>query len=87
MPPYIDTLGRSQLDAALKPLLAAMPDATEGQLNYTITKLLLEWLPEPPNYAEYNAIVGVLECVKLEIYRRRVVVYEDGKRHKHGDVF
>ena len=36
---------------------------------------------------ELNAAIGVLECAKLELYRRVVAMYEDGKIKENGDVF
>lgn len=58
---------------------------TAGELNYIITKLLLA--TDPYNYNDYNTLIGVLECCKLEFYRRAVAVYEDTKIKKNGDVY
>jgi hypothetical protein len=41
----------------------------------------------PLSYADYNSIIGVLECAKLEIYRRTAAPYEDEKIEQNGDVF
>ena len=57
-----------------------------GVLNYIFTSLILRWLGDKPNYAKYNEVIGVLECVKLELYRRAVSVYEDSKLTENGDV-
>jgi hypothetical protein len=59
---------------------------TPGELNYIITKILLAQVKEP-SYAKYNELIGVLECVKQEFYRRVVVLYEDKKKEENGDVF
>lgn len=56
-----------------------------GILNYIITKLLLS--TSPTNYYDYNSLVGVLECCKLEFYRRAVAAYENVKIKENGDVF
>jgi hypothetical protein len=40
----------------------------------------------PPKYFNYNRAVGVLECIKLEFYRRMVGPYEDTKIRESGDV-
>ena len=37
-------------------------------------------------YEEYNSVVGVLESVKLEFYRRAVAAYEDNKIVENGDI-
>ena len=38
-------------------------------------------------YAHLNEAIGVLECAKLELYRRVAAPYEDGKRAETGDVY
>ena len=79
--PYIDQRYRDGLDAG-----DALP-GTLGELNYVITTAVLDWLPSDPCYADYNAAIGVLECAKLELYRRLVVPFEDKKCAAHGDVY
>ena len=79
--PYIKPEAREQLDDG------GLPD-NEGELNYTITTLLDEYLAEYGfNYANLNQVVGVLECAKLEIYRRMAAPYEDKKMLENGDVY
>jgi hypothetical protein len=58
-----------------------------GTLNYIITRLVVWYLGKNPNYERYNAAIGVLECVKQELYRRQVVPYEDKKWQRNGDVY
>ena len=61
--------------------------ATPGEINYIVTRLLLAWLGLNPRYEDYNAAIGVLECIKLELYRRAVAPYEDEKCRENGDVY
>lgn len=58
-----------------------------GKLNYIITRLVIMSLPPEPRYEDFNRAVGVLECAKLEFYRRMVAAYEDRKRSENGDVY
>ena len=59
-----------------------------GDLNYKITKLCKAWLyAQGESYATYNSLIGVLECAKLEFYRRMVAPYEDQKIAENGDVY
>ncbi len=88
--PYIKTEQRDQLDPAIDTLLdklkvAGANGGAEGCLNYIITRLVLG-LVVKPSYRTYNALIGVLECCKLEFYRRHVEVYEDAKILENGDV-
>ena len=58
-----------------------------GQLNYIISKLLLETYREfLPNYTDFNEIIGILECAKLEMYRKMTAPYEDVKEQENGCV-
>jgi hypothetical protein len=59
--------------------------ASSGELNYIITKLLLT--TQPQTYEDFNSLIGVLECCKLEFYRRAVAVYEDKKIQENGDIY
>jgi hypothetical protein len=49
-----------------------------------VTKILREIYPL--RYFHINKAVGVLECVKLEFYRRVAAPYEDEKIKESGDV-
>jgi broad-specificity NMP kinase len=60
---------------------------TAGELNYHITRMIMKYLGESPGYTEYNSVVGVLECAKIELYRRMVAPYEDKKIVENGDVY
>lgn len=61
---------------------------TLGELNYAITTLCLDWLNDhKQSYENYNNVIGVLECAKLEMYRRGVAPYEDKKILENGDVY
>jgi len=59
-----------------------------GELSYNLAQTVMDYLErKQESYQTYNDIIGVLECIKLEIYRRCVVPYEESKRSKNGDVF
>lgn len=63
-----------------------------GELNYLITNLVHNYLYHKeqqtgkPSYAFYNDAIGALECAKLELYRRKVIPYENEKIKENGDV-
>jgi hypothetical protein len=82
--PYIVTKDRPPIWRAVM-ALRKETGVGPGNLNYAITNLLLA--TDPKTYADYNALVGVLECVKLEFYRRAVSVYEEKKIDENGDVY
>lgn len=84
--PYIDKTQRTYLDDKLKPLLE-LPPLNIGSVNYTITKFILSQLPLHAKYTDYNAMIGVLECIKLELYRKRIQSYEDKKCIENGEVY
>ena len=57
-----------------------------GELNYLITKLVDTYI-EDVSYMKINEAIGVLECAKLELYRRIAAPYEDTKKAINGDVY
>jgi len=67
--------------------LLLVNDFTKGDLNFVISKLLHTHLhSQGCNYATCNDIIGVLECAKLEFYRKIVSPYEDTKIIENGDL-
>ena len=86
--PYIKMEDRVKYEDVLKELidiLKGLPvERIDGELNYIITKILKE--AYPLRYFNLNRAVGVLECAKLEFYRRVVAPYEDVKIKESGDV-
>lgn len=66
---------------------AVLSAKTAGELNFQLTLLVDRFVKEQGgNYDAYNAAIGVLECAKLEYYRRRAAPYEDTKIIANGDV-
>lgn len=91
--PYIAQNRRDALDQSIDQLIDVLElinekdqTALAGDLNYTITRILDGAYPSK-RYRQMNEIVGVLECAKLEFYRRIAVPYEDQKRYEESDVY
>ena len=86
--PYIKAEKRKKytkiIDELTKILKTLPPEEIDGELNYVVTKILKEIYPL--RYFNINKAVGVLECIKLEYYRRVAIPYEDSKIVKNGDV-
>ena len=60
---------------------------TPGELNYAITSILHEYIySHGKSYATFNEMIGVLECAKMELYRRKIAPYENEKIKENGDV-
>ncbi|MFA4972363.1 MAG: hypothetical protein WC683_07095 [bacterium] len=72
-----------------KELAVGVMAATAGELNYAITVLVDRFLDIKGglSYAAINEVIGVLECAKLELYRRLAAPYEDAKCRENGDVY
>ena len=88
--PYIKQGQRRWVDGPLSALYLAIDgnfpeEDVSGVLNYVVTRLVDKLTL--PGYRRYALVIGVLETVKLEYYRRCVAGYEDKKRMEHGDVY
>jgi hypothetical protein len=86
--PYIKTEKRVKYDKTLHELVGILkslpPEEVDGELNYVVTKILKGVYPL--KYYHLNKAIGVLECIKLEFYRRVAAPYEDVKIKESGDV-
>lgn len=83
--PYIPQEDRARI--AAESLSGILEPQTPGELNYLVTVLCTNYLDVfGRSYTNFNAVVGALECVKLELYRRRIAPYEDNKIEENGDV-
>jgi hypothetical protein len=88
--PYIKKERRAEIakDSKFGFNIEAIDVESVGELNFAITKLCLDFLERDGRaYRSFNEIVGVLECVKLEFYRKAVVPYEEEKTKENGDVY
>lgn len=84
--PYIDREDRVFFDEKLTFKVTALH--TPGDLNYCITKLINHYISaHGKSYTTLNAAIGVLECAKMELYRRIAAPYEDQKIQVNGDVY
>ena len=77
--PYIEKNARA--------LVLTHGATTPGELNFHITTLIADYLGEQISYSQINEVIGVLECAKLELYRRVAAPYEDQKIEENGDVY
>lgn len=83
--PYIVKTERKQLDKHIDKILEHMGHV--GQLNYVITRLCHKWIIKfGKRYAYLNAIIGVLECAKMEFYAIIARPYEDIKIVENGAI-
>ena len=83
--PYINEIRR-------EPVVQGATVKTVGELNFKLSQVMDDYLSytEPvdaPSYTKFNNAIGVLECLKMELYRRMVAPYEDLKIKENGDVF
>lgn len=81
--PYVE----GKIRQALHPITPLQP-ITPGELNYVISVLCGNYMMAGGgiSYVKINEVIGVLECAKLELYRRIAANYEDTKKAINGDV-
>lgn len=84
--PYITQDRRKRFDYDILSLFKFIEN--EGDLNYCITKLchLLIKRKWGLSYKTLNKVIGVLGCVKLELYRKVTAPYEDIKENENGPI-
>lgn len=90
--PYIKAEERAKLDLAIDELIEILKDVDvddrDGNVNYTLTRILMNAL-EPEDgwrYRNMQRVMGLLACMQQEIYRRVIGPYEDRAIGFNGDV-
>lgn len=85
--PYIKQEDRTKFDADIKSLIGKLKEKySPGELNYVISSIIWELFSSRYSYAAGNELMGVLECVKHEFYRRKLSPYECSKLLENGDL-
>jgi len=95
--PYIAPEQRKQLDNAIENLVIEIVKLTDetgklmvagpGIYNYIFSSILAVPYGYKTTYSKINEAIGILECAKLELYRRVAAPYEDVKLRANGDVY
>jgi hypothetical protein len=87
--PYIGRKDRQQYQELLKSLGEMVPKdrmLRPGHMNYIVSLLIEKVYGKELRYADHNEVVGVLNCIALEFYRRKTAPYEDKKIDEEGDL-
>lgn len=87
--PYIPPNRRNDLPYEFfGQLRQSKSEPTPGDVNYLIMQIADEYLNIwGLKYEHLNALIGAIECAKLELTRRVVGPYEDEAIDRNGDVF
>jgi hypothetical protein len=87
--PYIKQELREIFNPLIKDLLYELyqqpEDKRDGIINYIFTLLLNNTFNEV-DYQKLERLIGILECCKLELYRKKIVPYEEIKEKENGSV-
>jgi len=86
--PYIAKVQRKDIDDKLKELSKYLSVGGDpGEYNYAISTLLHDLIScQGLKYHNINEAIGILECAKLELYRKVVGPYEDQKEKLNGKI-
>lgn len=92
--PYVKPDDRAKVNDTLQLLISDirdkfLVDERDGVLNYCISELVCQSMRPPSGEWRYRLLercVGILECCKLEMYRRLVGPYEDKTIKNNGDI-
>jgi len=89
--PYIPQEMRETIDNNISSLVDSIKISPKqnGILNYIISRLTSEYtnIANEPSYDKINNAIGVLECAKLELYRRVASEYENKCIITNGDIY
>ena len=77
---------RKQYTEEIDSLIDKLETAPVGDVNFVVSSIIWGLWRRNPCYDVGNKLIGALECVKLEFYRRMVVPYEVNKEVENGDL-
>lgn len=87
--PYITRKDRKQYQEILSSLAEMIPQdrmQRPGHMNYIVSLLIEKVYGKEMRYADHNEVMGFLNCIALEFYRRKTAPYEDLKITEEGDL-
>ncbi len=86
--PYIKKEDRLKFKDTLTEVIGILEEngTKVGEINYVISTIIWELFKSNPSYTTANNLIGVLECVKQEFYRRQISPLEDTKKIENGDI-
>lgn len=87
--PYIALEERTQYQDLLNGIASLVPkdkSKRAGHMNYIVSSLIDRVYGDEMRYSDHNEAIGMLECAKMEIYRRKTAPYEDKAVEKNGDL-
>jgi hypothetical protein len=91
--PYIKNEERKKYEKLIQDLVDTLLNAgvdqnlaTVGDVNYVISSVIWKLFDKKTSYTNGNNLIGVLECVKQEFYRRKLAPYEEEKIKENGDI-
>ena len=87
--PYIKREERAQYQELLDELARKIPDdrmSRPGHMNYIVSVLIEKVYGAQMRYADHNEVMGMLNGILMEFYRRKTAPYEDEKIEQEGDL-
>lgn len=85
--PYIVAERRKRFDSSINKIVEEWEfDYDIGEMNYCLSRIIWKLWEKNLGYETGNELMGVLECVKQEFYRRILAPYEDKKLAENGDI-
>jgi len=83
--PYIKQEKRKEIDPLLQNIFPILKE--KGDYNYVITTIIHNYIKDNGlRYSTLNDSIGIVECVKQELYRMIVSPYEDIKIKENGEI-
>lgn len=86
--PYIPESRRGEITSELATYSVGWVPQNAGDFNYVISNFMANYLiVKGLKYENINAMVGTLECAKMELNRIIIGPYEDLKIQENGPVY
>jgi hypothetical protein len=89
--PYIPKKDREKFDSLIEDIVDELTShgytsPKVGELNYVMSSIIWKLFKQNPSYTLGNNLIGTIQCVDREFYRRKLAKLEDKKILENGDI-
>jgi len=84
--PYIKQSEREKYNDLISEAFEKLKEAPVGHINYVISSVIWKIWRNNPGYTLGNNLMGTLDCIMYEFYRKNLAGYEDEKEQENGPV-
>jgi hypothetical protein len=85
--PYINKIDRNKTQYEIDLLVEKLKFSVPGEINYVFSSIIWHLFERRPSHTKANELLGVLEAVKQEFYRRKKLLLMRIQKSKKTETY